>query len=136
MAFVTIPKDLTNVKTKIMFNLTKRQLICFSIAGAVGLPPFFLTKAYIGTSNAVLLMMFLMMPFFLLAMYEKHGQTLEVVVKNYINVKFRTPKYRPYMTDNYYNILVRQAKINKEVQSIAKETKPIKSREKTNSSDN
>lgn len=29
MAYVDIPKDLTRVKTKVMFNLTKRQLICF-----------------------------------------------------------------------------------------------------------
>ena len=30
MAFVPVPKDLNRVKTKVMFNLTKRQLICFS----------------------------------------------------------------------------------------------------------
>ena len=29
MAFVSVPKDLTKVKNKIIFNLTKRQLICF-----------------------------------------------------------------------------------------------------------
>ena len=27
MAYVPVPKDLTKIKTKIMFNLTKRQLI-------------------------------------------------------------------------------------------------------------
>ena len=36
MAFVPVPKDLNRVKTKVMFNLTKRQLICFSVAAAVG----------------------------------------------------------------------------------------------------
>ena len=36
MAFVSVPKDLTKVKNKIIFNLTKRQLICFGIAAAVG----------------------------------------------------------------------------------------------------
>lgn len=29
MAYVNVPKDLTKVKTKVLFNLTKRQLICF-----------------------------------------------------------------------------------------------------------
>ena len=29
MAYVPVPKDLTKVKTKVMFNLTKRQLVCF-----------------------------------------------------------------------------------------------------------
>ena len=36
MAFVSVPKDLTKVKNKIIFNLTKRQLICFGIAVAAG----------------------------------------------------------------------------------------------------
>ena len=35
MAFVPVPKDLNRVKTKVMFNLTKRQLICFALAAAV-----------------------------------------------------------------------------------------------------
>ena len=34
MAFVPVPKDLNRVKTKVMFNLTKRQLICFALAAA------------------------------------------------------------------------------------------------------
>lgn len=29
MAYVNVPKDLSKVKTKVMFNLTKRQLVCF-----------------------------------------------------------------------------------------------------------
>ena len=32
MAFVPVPKDLNRVKTKVMFNLTKRQLICLGSA--------------------------------------------------------------------------------------------------------
>ena len=35
MAYVQVPKDLTRVKTKVMFNLTKRQLICFGGAAAI-----------------------------------------------------------------------------------------------------
>ena len=35
MAYVPVPKDLTQVKTKVALNLTKRQLIFFSMA-AVG----------------------------------------------------------------------------------------------------
>ena len=30
MAYVPVPKDLTKVKTKVAFNLTKRQLVCFT----------------------------------------------------------------------------------------------------------
>ena len=35
MPYVNVPNDLSKIKTKIAFNLTKRQLICFGI-GAVG----------------------------------------------------------------------------------------------------
>lgn len=44
MAYVPVPKDLSKVKTKIAFNLTKRQLIFFGIAVMIGLPVFFMQK--------------------------------------------------------------------------------------------
>jgi len=87
MAFVSVPKDLSKVKTKVAFNLTKRQLICFSIAGAIGLPVYFLTRVPIGTSAAVLVMIALMLPFFFIAMYEKDGLPAEIVIRNIIRVK-------------------------------------------------
>lgn len=120
MAYVTVPKDLTKVKTKVMFGLTKRQLVCFSIAAAVGLPLFFLLKGTAGTTAATCVMVIVMLPCFLLAMYEKHGQPLEVVVKNIIQTKFIAPKERPYRTDNFYSVLERQRKLEKEVSAIAK----------------
>ena len=33
MAYVSVPKDLTKVKNKVAFNLTKRQLICIGKDG-------------------------------------------------------------------------------------------------------
>lgn len=47
MPYVPVPKDLTKVKTKLAFNLTKRQLICFSLAGLVDLPVYFFTRGAI-----------------------------------------------------------------------------------------
>ena len=67
MAYVTVPKDLTKIKSKVMFNLTKRQLICFSAAVVIGLPLFFLVKGSVGTSAAALCMVLAMLPMFLLA---------------------------------------------------------------------
>ena len=64
MAFVSVPKDLTKVKNKIILNLTKRQLICLGIAAAVGLPFYFLTRGLIGSSNAATGMCLLMLPAF------------------------------------------------------------------------
>ena len=47
MAYVNVPKDLTKVKTKVLFNLTKRQLICFGSGALIGVPLFFLLKGTI-----------------------------------------------------------------------------------------
>ena len=118
MAYVSVPKDLSTVKTKVVFNLTKRQLICFSAALAVGLPVFFLTKDSTGTSSSTLMMIFTMLPLFMLAIYEKHGQPLEVILKHYIEVRFLKPKQRPYKTNNFYALLMRQDKLDKEVKHI------------------
>ena len=38
MAYVSIPQDLNKVKIKVLFGLTKRQLICFGAAALVGVP--------------------------------------------------------------------------------------------------
>ena len=102
MAFVSVPKDLTKVKNKIIFNLTKRQLICFGIAAAVGLPFYFLSRGIIGSSNAATGMCLLMLPAFLFAMYEKDGMHLEDVLMHMINVKMIRPSVRKYETENYY----------------------------------
>ena len=102
MAFVSVPKDLTKVKNKIIFNLTKRQLICFGIAAAVGLPFYFLSRGIIGSSNAATGMCLLMLPAFLFAMYEKDGMHLEDVLMHVIRVKFIRPAVRKYETENYY----------------------------------
>ena len=73
MAYVPVPNDLSRIKTKLAFNLTKRQLICFSIAGGIGIPFYLFTRSHIGNSTALFLMIGLMMPCFLFAMFEKDG---------------------------------------------------------------
>ena len=83
MAYVPVPKDLSKVKTKVAFNLTKRQIVCFAVALLLGLPLFFLLKDSTGTSLASMAMIAVMLPCFLFAMYEKHGQPLEVVEEHH-----------------------------------------------------
>ena len=96
MAFVSVPKDLTKVKNKVVLNLTKRQLICLSAAAAIGLPFYFLTRELIGTTNAATGMVLLMLPAFLFAMYEKDGLPLEKILWNIVTVKFLKPAIRRY----------------------------------------
>ena len=63
-SYISVPRDLTKVKSKVMFNLTKRQLICFGMAVLIGVPSFFLMKTVMKTNTAVMEMMVIMMPFF------------------------------------------------------------------------
>lgn len=121
MAYVPVPKDLTKIKTKVALNLTKRQIICFGAAAIVGVPLFFVLKGSIPQSTATFIMVLVMLPFFMLAMYEKHGQPLEVIIQNIVKVMFLSPKERPYQTTNYYAVLAKQQKLNKEVNAIVKE---------------
>ena len=120
MAYVSVPKDLTKIKSKVMFNLTKRQIICFGAAVLIGLPLFFLLKDTAGTTAAALCMVVVMLPLFLFAMYEKHGQPLEVILRQFIEVKFIRPKERPYQTNNFYDVVIRQHRLEKEVRAIVK----------------
>ncbi len=122
MAYVTVPKDLTNVKTKILFNLTKRQLICFGSGAIVGIPVFFLLKNVMNTSSAAICMILVMLPFFMFAMYEKNGQPLEKIIGNIVKMYFVRPKQRPYRTKNFYTMLSRQQKLNREVKRIVAKT--------------
>ena len=123
MAFVSVPKDLSRVKSKLAFNMTKRQLICFGTAAAIGVPVYIFTRGAIGNSAAVLLMMGIMLPLFFLAMYEKDGQPAEKVIRNYIRTKFYWAGIRPYKTENLYSILEQEGdKIAAENKTTAQTT--------------
>ena len=127
-AYIPVPRDLTRVKTKVFLNLTKRQLICFGTAILIGVPSFFFIKKLGSTSLAAMCMILIMIPLFLLAMYERDGQPLEVIAKQLIETKFIRPKVRPYRTDNYYDAMMREARAAKEVKRIVRESSKRKTK--------
>lgn len=102
MPYVNVPNDLSKVKTKVAFNLTKRQLVCFGGGAAIGIPAYLLSRESLGSSSSMLLMLAVMLPAFLLAMYERDGLPFEKVVGNIIRAKFLRPGVRPYQTQNIY----------------------------------
>ena len=115
--------SISKAKSKVVFGLTKRQLICFGGALLIGVPLFFLIRGHVPTSAAALIMVFAMLPGFLLALYEKHGQPLEVVVRQIVECCFIQPKERPYQTNNAYTALMRQSQMEKEVNAIVQKAK-------------
>ena len=123
MAYVTVPKDLTKVKSKVLFGLTRRQLVCFGTAALIGVPLFFLLRRTVNSSTATVCMIVVMLPLFLLAMYEKNGQPLEVVGRQIIESCFLRPKERPYQTVNAYDALERQYQMEQEVKAIVEKSR-------------
>lgn len=122
MAYVQVPKDLTRVKNKVMFNLTKRQLICFSLAAAVGVPIYFLTRNVVGTTISACLMVVIMLPFFFFAMYEKDGRPLEKILMDIWRAKVQRSGVRIYQTRNFYGVIQEEI-YNREVLGIGNEVK-------------
>jgi hypothetical protein len=110
MAFVSVPKDLTKVKTKVALGLTRRQLVCFSAAAVVGIPVYFLTKGALGNSAALIFMILSMLPPFFFSMYERDGQAAEKILKNIVRHRL-LPGARPYRTENLYLYLEKEASI-------------------------
>lgn len=105
MAYVNVPNDLTKIKSKLAFHLTKRQLICFGSAAVVGIPTYLFTRSAIGNSGAMLLMIALMLPCFFFAMYERDGLPCEKVLRNILRSTLLWPRTRPYKTENFYAYL-------------------------------
>ena len=95
-AYISVPRDLTKVKSKVAFNLTKRQLVCFGTAALIGVPLFFVLRDSGGNTAATLGMMAVMLPAFFLGMYEKNGQPMEKLLSYYVQSRFLRPKIRPY----------------------------------------
>ena len=123
MAYVTITKDLTEVKDKVAFGLTKRQIVCFSLGGIAGVGTYFLTRHSLGNDLALLLLIALAAPFMLFGLYEKNGQPLEVVGRQIIESCFLRPKERPYQTVNAYDALVCQYQMEQEVKAIVEKSR-------------
>lgn len=116
MAFVPVPKDLNRVKTKVMFNLTRRQLICFALAAAVGMPVFFLAKSKLELSAAAMVMVVIILPFIFFALYEKDGQPAEKILGHVVKTMFLRDRVRPYRTENLYAVIQREIKEKEELQ--------------------
>ena len=128
MAYVSVPNDLSKIKTKVAFNLTKRQLLCFGAAAVIGIPAYLFARSAIGNTGAMFLMITLMLPCFLIAMYERDGLPFEKVVRNIVRSKFLWPGIRPYQTQNIYAYL---SNPGKEVQQIdTNKKKPARSPQK------
>ena len=75
--YVPIPKDLQKVKTKVAFNLTRRQLIGFTLAGFVGIPMYLFMRKFMPNDIAILFLIISTLPIFFVTLFEKDGLIFE-----------------------------------------------------------
>ncbi|KAA9237652.1 MULTISPECIES: PrgI family protein [Aerococcus] len=105
MAFVPVPKDLTKVQTKLVFNLTGRQLVCFSGALLVGAPTYWFTRNALGDTFSMVLMMIVASPFIFFAFFKRDGLSGEKYLKQMYEFKYKKPLIRVYKNTNYYRLI-------------------------------
>ena len=115
--YVRIPKDLNDIKEKFMMNLTKRQVICFGIGFACGIPVFFLTKNVLGLSGAIVLMGVVAAPAIVCGLYRKNGVYFENTFRFMLDF-FRKPRKRYYRTTNVYMSIENQIEYNRLKQKL------------------
>ena len=127
-AYISVPRDLTRVKSKVLFGLTKRQIVCFGTGALIGVPVYFFVRGSGNLSLAALAMIVVMLPFFFFGLYERNGQSPEMVARQFYRVRFVRPKIRPYQTNNYYAALLRQADAQEEVTRIVQKAQHRKAR--------
>lgn len=94
MAYVPIPKDLKKVRTKVAFNLTKRQLIGFTLAGLVGIPVYLFMRKFVANDIAILFLIVSTLPIFFVTLFEKDGMSFEKYFKYIYLHKFYQPQKR------------------------------------------
>ncbi len=120
---VDVPKNLSGIKTKVALNLTKRQLICFGIAAVTGIPLYLGTRNVLGKDISAILMIAVMTPLFLLAMYERDGKPAEKILSQMIRQRFLTPGIRRYKSENLFRNLEEKEKMEKEVKRLEEKKK-------------
>ena len=131
MAYVKVPKDLTKVKTKVALNMTKRQLIGFSIAALLGFQTYLFTKNFVSTDIAMIVMSIVVLPILFFTLYEKDGLSFEKHL-SYILQFHRNKKIRVYKSRSIYNTEKEKLtdKSNKVIHNVNTNPKNTKRRDK------
>jgi len=124
MGYVPIPKDLKKVKTKVAFNLTRRQLIGFTLAGLVGIPVYLFMRKFMPNDIAILFLIVSTLPIFFVTLFEKDGLTFEKHFKHIYLHKFYQPQKRVRK-----EVYLEQEKKNT-AHSVRKKSKGIKGKQK------
>ena len=112
MIEVKIPKEIRDFKSKVIFNLTARQIICLVLAIAIDVPAYIFLKPIIGDEIASWLVIFLAAPIFLVGFIKKDGMSYEKYILIMLRFSFLTPRIRKYKTENIFTYINNEQKKN------------------------
>ncbi|MGN0592669.1 MAG: PrgI family protein [Ruminococcus sp.] len=123
MQYVTIPKDISSVKKKFMFGMTKRQVFCFGGAFLIGVPAYLFFKFYLKAPSALamLIMAVLTAPLIAFGIYYVNGIYLDELLKYMVHF-FRSPRIRTYQSTNYYQQMMDAIEYQKCAKAIERAT--------------
>ena len=93
---VSVPKELKKIKSKLFFGLTKRQLIGFGSAIAVGLITFFFFLEISNLDIAMYALFLAVAPIFFITIYSKDGMPAEKWIKLILEYKYLNPLKRTF----------------------------------------
>ena len=77
---VRIPKEITEYKEKIIFGLSIRQLLCFSVAIVIGITTYYFANKQFGQDAASYIVIAEVIPIFALGFFKKDGFNFEKYV--------------------------------------------------------
>ncbi len=105
MGQVRVPRDIKKVKPKFLGPLNQRQTYTMALGIGLGVLGYYMSKPYIGASNAMFVLMGIMLPIAFCGLFEKDNRYVEDMVRDFINVKFVRPGVRVFKTENMYRYM-------------------------------
>lgn len=105
MIEIKIPKEIRDFKSKVIFNLTARQVISVVIALVINVPLYIFSKGLFGEDIAGWLIIIISAPIFLIGFVKKDGMNYEKYFLIMLRFNFLTPRIRKYKTENIFTYL-------------------------------
>lgn len=110
MIEVKLPREIRDFKSKVIFNLTLRQIISLVLALAINIPSYIFLRGKIGEDLAGWIILIISFPIFLVGFIKKDGMDYEKYFLIMIRFYFLTPRVRKYKTENAFTYLLNEQK--------------------------
>lgn len=105
MIEIKIPKEIRDYKEVIFAGLNLRQIISLSVAFAINVPLYLVSKPYIGDELASWLVMFVGVPVFLIGFIKFDGMPFEKYFQIMVRFNFIVPRKRKYKIENIFTVI-------------------------------